>query len=288
MLAHTCRAAHAVHVVLRILGDVVVDDVRYVIDVQSPRGHVGGDEAYLARLHNLAGDRPLLMSETGLDSMRNGEDTQARMLDWQIRTSFAAGCAGTFIFAWTDEWHRDGEPVDDWDADPMRAPTPAGRLQSTTTQQKIGAGVDLAFEAASTGGEIWYRNEFGGPTPGTGTRLSDMDGVNVARRGTPLGQLTDQQVNFARSRAHVDPVPASSVGRLDLDDVPTVGTGTRPDVVAGPGGVRPATGVDDPFATMAPGNLPPIRAPPAHPEVKIEVLDGGGFRLTRQGGERAI
>jgi GT2 family glycosyltransferase len=50
------------------------------------------------------------------------------MLDWQIRTSFAAGCAGTFIFAWTDEWHRDGEPVDDWEfglTDRLRHPKPA-------------------------------------------------------------------------------------------------------------------------------------------------------------------
>ena len=34
-------------------------------------------EGYLARLQNLAGDRPLVMAEIGLDSMRNGEDAQA-------------------------------------------------------------------------------------------------------------------------------------------------------------------------------------------------------------------
>ena len=50
-------------------------------------------EAYLARLQNLAGDRPLLMSELGLDSLRHGEEAQARALDWQVRTTFAAGCA---------------------------------------------------------------------------------------------------------------------------------------------------------------------------------------------------
>jgi glycosyltransferase involved in cell wall biosynthesis len=70
--------------------------------------------AYLARLQNLAGDRPLLMSEIGLDSLRHGKEAQARMLDWQIRTSFAGGCAGVFVFAWTDEWHRAGADVDDW------------------------------------------------------------------------------------------------------------------------------------------------------------------------------
>jgi GT2 family glycosyltransferase len=72
-------------------------------------------DAYLARLHNLAGDRPLLMAEIGLDSRRNGEEKQAQVLDWQVRTAFAAGCAGTFVFAWTDEWHRGGYEIEDWD-----------------------------------------------------------------------------------------------------------------------------------------------------------------------------
>ncbi|HEY3215384.1 MAG TPA: glycosyltransferase [Candidatus Eisenbacteria bacterium] len=71
-------------------------------------------DAYLARLQNLAGDRPLLMTELGLDSLRHGEDGQARSLDWQIRSSFAAGCAGVFAYAWTDEWHRAGADVEDW------------------------------------------------------------------------------------------------------------------------------------------------------------------------------
>ncbi len=71
-------------------------------------------DAYLARLQNLAGDRPLLMSELGLDSLRNGEDMQARSLDWQVRTTFAAGCAGVFVFSWTDEWYRHANDVPDW------------------------------------------------------------------------------------------------------------------------------------------------------------------------------
>src|SRR4030095_14301504 len=71
-------------------------------------------EAYIARLHNIAGDRPVLMSEIGLDSIRNGELAQAATLDWQIRTTFAAGCAGAFVFSWTDEWLRAGAQVDDW------------------------------------------------------------------------------------------------------------------------------------------------------------------------------
>src|SRR6266508_4041505 len=72
-------------------------------------------EAYLARLQNLAGERPLVMSEIGLDSRRQGEEAQARALEWQIRTTFAAGCAGVFVYAWTDEWYRAGAEVHDWD-----------------------------------------------------------------------------------------------------------------------------------------------------------------------------
>jgi O-antigen biosynthesis protein len=85
-------------------------------------------EAYLARLQNLAGDRPLLMTETGLDAMRNGEQAQADAIDWQIRSAFTAGCAGTFVFSWTDEWHRAGSQVDDWAfgvTDIERRPKPA-------------------------------------------------------------------------------------------------------------------------------------------------------------------
>ena len=72
-------------------------------------------EGYLARLQNLAGDRPLVMAELGLDSRRHGEAQQARTLRWQLASAFAAGCAGAFVFAWTDEWHRGGHDVDDWD-----------------------------------------------------------------------------------------------------------------------------------------------------------------------------
>src|SRR5437867_1411378 len=56
-------------------------------------------EAYLARLHNLAGDRPLLMAEIGLDSRRHGEEIQASVLEWQLAATFRSGCTGAFVFA---------------------------------------------------------------------------------------------------------------------------------------------------------------------------------------------
>ncbi len=70
---------------------------------------------YLSRLHNLCGDRPLVLAEIGLDSMRNGVQKQAETLSWQIETIFAKGCAGIFVFAWTDEWWRGGADIEDWD-----------------------------------------------------------------------------------------------------------------------------------------------------------------------------
>jgi cellulose synthase/poly-beta-1,6-N-acetylglucosamine synthase-like glycosyltransferase len=71
--------------------------------------------SYLSRLQNIAGERPLVMTELGLDSKRNGEACQAETLDWQIETAFEHGCAGAFIFAWTDEWFRGDRDVADWD-----------------------------------------------------------------------------------------------------------------------------------------------------------------------------
>jgi O-antigen biosynthesis protein len=70
---------------------------------------------YLMRLHNLTGDKPLVLAEIGLDSFRNGKEKQAEVLDWQIRTIFEKGCAGTLVFSWTDEWWRGGAEILDWD-----------------------------------------------------------------------------------------------------------------------------------------------------------------------------
>ncbi|WP_300596771.1 glycosyltransferase [Niabella sp.] len=83
---------------------------------------------YLARLHNLCGDRPLLLAETGLDSLRNGLEQQAAAVGWQMRMILGKGCAGLFIFSWTDEWWRGGLEILDWDfglVDRQRVAKPA-------------------------------------------------------------------------------------------------------------------------------------------------------------------
>src|SRR5579875_471434 len=84
--------------------------------------------SYLARLHNLAPDRPLVLSEFGIDSLREGEDRQSEILSWQLAAAFQSGVAGTCVFAWTDEWFTGGHAVEDWAfglVDRERRPKPA-------------------------------------------------------------------------------------------------------------------------------------------------------------------
>ncbi len=71
-------------------------------------------EDYIARLHSLSENRPVLISEIGLDSLRNGEDNQAATLERQTRTILTRGCCGVIIFQWTDEWYHGKYLVEDW------------------------------------------------------------------------------------------------------------------------------------------------------------------------------
>lgn len=71
--------------------------------------------SYIGRLHNQAGNRPLIMSELGLDSREHGAERQAGLVSRQVRAAVERGCAGSFVFAWTDEWYRGGEDVTGWD-----------------------------------------------------------------------------------------------------------------------------------------------------------------------------
>lgn len=85
---------------------------------------------YVARLQNRAGERPLVMTELGLDSRAHGRAGQADGLRAQVAASFAGGCAGAVLFAWTDEWHTGGEEVTGWAfglTDRARRPKPALR-----------------------------------------------------------------------------------------------------------------------------------------------------------------
>jgi len=85
-------------------------------------------EKYLARLQNIAGDKPLLISEFGIDSKNHGGNQQAHILSWHINSAIACGVAGTTVFAYTDEWYRGGQHVEGWDfgvVDRNRQPKPS-------------------------------------------------------------------------------------------------------------------------------------------------------------------
>ncbi len=117
---------------------------------------------YLRRLQNLAGDRPLVLTEHGIDSRRMGEHTQAATLAWQVRAAFDVGVAGTCVFAWTDEWFAGGREVDDWSfglVTRARAPKPAldavraafaERVPATPARAAPVSVVVCAFNAAQT------------------------------------------------------------------------------------------------------------------------------------------
>jgi GT2 family glycosyltransferase len=72
-------------------------------------------EKYLARLQNLAGDKPLVFGEFGLDTMRKGEEMQVEVLRWHLESVVRGGAAGTIFFSWTDEWFTGGQEILDWE-----------------------------------------------------------------------------------------------------------------------------------------------------------------------------
>ena len=69
---------------------------------------------YMTHLLGLSGPRPLVLSETGMDTIREGEAHQAKLLQWQTRAAFELGLSGFIVFAFTDEWHTGGAEITDW------------------------------------------------------------------------------------------------------------------------------------------------------------------------------
>ena len=55
----------------------------------------GQFDPYLARLHNIAGDRPLVFSEIGFDSTTHGHAGQAALLVNRVESIFEQGSAGS-------------------------------------------------------------------------------------------------------------------------------------------------------------------------------------------------
>lgn len=71
-------------------------------------------EDYLPRLHHVAGDRPVFIAEFGLDTQRNSEEEQARLLPLAKTLCERAGLSGCTIYAWSDHWKNGGRTIDDW------------------------------------------------------------------------------------------------------------------------------------------------------------------------------
>jgi hypothetical protein len=74
----------------------------------------GAMDAYLQRLQNLAGNKPLLITEFGLDVRNHGEAAQEATAVWLRDCLLRAGAAGGVWFSYTDEWFRGGRSVTDW------------------------------------------------------------------------------------------------------------------------------------------------------------------------------
>lgn len=70
--------------------------------------------AYLARLQILAGNKPLVISEFGLDATTAQPGRLEETFTWFEAECRRAAVAGTLWFAYTDEWHRGGRDVRDW------------------------------------------------------------------------------------------------------------------------------------------------------------------------------
>src|SRR5580700_6321205 len=120
---------------------------------------------YLTHLMGQAGELPLVLSETGMDTIREGEEHQAELLSWQCRAAFEIGLSGFIVFAFTDEWHTGGAEITDWafgltrrDRSPKLAFDAVGKVFSENLPPALAAApkatvVVAAYNAASTLGE---------------------------------------------------------------------------------------------------------------------------------------
>ncbi|HSU90821.1 MAG TPA: glycosyltransferase, partial [Sporolactobacillaceae bacterium] len=120
---------------------------------------------YFTHLIGQAGELPLLLSETGMDTIREGEEHQAELLAWQGKAAFELGLSGFIVFAFTDEWFTGGTEISDWAFGLTRrdrSPKPAfdtvasifaNNLPPKLTTAPKASVIVCAYNAASTLGE---------------------------------------------------------------------------------------------------------------------------------------
>ena len=117
---------------------------------------------YLTHLMAITGERPLVLSETGMDTIREGAQHQAELLGWQSRAALELGLSGLVIFAFTDEWFTGGNEITDWAfgiTTRERAPKPSfaavsrifrGSLPPILTVAPSASAIVPAYNAAPT------------------------------------------------------------------------------------------------------------------------------------------
>ena len=70
---------------------------------------------YLARLQNIAGDKPLMLGEYGIDTFQEyNEEKQAEILAAMCGRCSTKGSCGTVVFSFTDDWFTGGFRIEDW------------------------------------------------------------------------------------------------------------------------------------------------------------------------------
>jgi O-antigen biosynthesis protein len=187
---------------------------------------------YLTHLMGQAGELPLVLSETGMDTIREGEEHQAELLSWQCRAAFELGLSGFIVFAFTDEWHTGGAEITDWafgltrrDRSPKLAFDAVGKVFSEDLPPAlVGAPkatvVVAAFNAASTLGECLSSiRELNYPnyetivvddgSTDTTSEIANQDGVRTIR-------IEHQGLAAARN-AGVDAASGEVVAFIDAD-----------------------------------------------------------------------
>jgi hypothetical protein len=87
-----------------------VDFVSFNVYLHDPKPFAN----YLDRLQSIAGGKPLVLAEFGMDSVREGEERKAEFLRGHLELAFRAGLAGAFIFAFTDDWFTGGHQIENW------------------------------------------------------------------------------------------------------------------------------------------------------------------------------
>jgi GT2 family glycosyltransferase len=108
---------------------------------------------YLTKLLHLAGERPVVLGEIGLDAgiTPASERRQAEVIDWQLEIATERGVGGAALFSWTDEWSIGDTAVEGWHFGLTRAdrsPRPALGVAQKWNRRTV-RDIDFAWPTVS-------------------------------------------------------------------------------------------------------------------------------------------